>query len=67
MENENDLRNEVSKFKASLRDSKGNLMMVENELEQTKQENISLNKVVEVILNDQEKLLTLINFWHGEY
>lgn len=23
--------------------------------------------MVDVVLNDQEKLLTLINFWHGEY
>lgn len=58
IENENELRNEVSKFKASLRDSKGNLMLVENELETTKQENSTLNNVVQIVLNDQEKLLT---------
>ena len=67
IENENELRNEVSKFKATLRDSKGNMMLLENELESAKSENNNMSNVVDIVLNDQEKLLTLINFWHGEY
>jgi hypothetical protein len=39
IENENELRNEVSRFKATQRDSKGNMMLLENELETVKQEN----------------------------
>ena len=43
------------------------MMLLENELETTRQENGNLSNVVEVVLADQEKLLTLINFWQGEY